>query len=70
MVYTSVSFTNHASWLNQIEIFFNILTRKVIRRAIFKSRQELVQRLMAFIESYNGEARPFEWTYSGKPLAV
>lgn len=60
----------HASWLNQIEIFFNILTRKVIRRGIFKSRQELVQRLMAFIESYNGEARPFEWTYSGKPLAV
>ena len=60
----------HASWLNQIEIFFNILTRKVIRRGIFKSRQELVQRLMAFIESYNGEARPFEWTYSGNPLAV
>lgn len=66
LVYTPT----HASWLNQIEIFFNILTRKVIRRGIFKSRQELVQRLMAFIESYNDEARPFEWTYSGNPLAV
>ena len=60
----------HASWLNQIEIFFNILTRKVIRRGIFKSRQELVQRLMALIAAYNAEAQPFQWTYSGNPLAV
>ena len=60
----------HASWLNQIEIFFGILTRKVIRRGIFKSRRELVQRMMSFIDSYNAEARPFEWTYSGKPLTV
>ena len=66
LVYTPT----HASWLNQIEIFFGILTRKVIRRGIFKSRQELVQRLMTFIESYNTEARPFEWTTSGNPLAV
>ena len=66
LVYTPT----HASWLNQIEIFFGILTRKVIRRGIFKSRQELVQRLMAFIESYNAVARPFQWTYSGIPLAV
>ena len=66
LVYT----LTHASWLNQIEIFFSILTRKVIRRGIFKSRQELVQRLMTFIESYNAEARPFEWTYSGNPLAA
>lgn len=60
----------HASWLNQIEIFFGILTRKVVRRGIFKSRRELVERLMTFIESYNAEARPFEWTYSGSPLAA
>ena len=66
LVYTPT----HASWLNQIELFFGILTRKVIRRGIFKSRQELAQRLMAFIESYNAEARPFQWTYSGNPLAV
>lgn len=60
----------HASWLNQIEIWFGILTRKVIRRGIFTSRQELVARIMSFIESYNRQARPFEWTYSGRPLAA
>jgi len=60
----------HASWLNQIEIWFGILTRKVVRRGIFASRQELVVRIMNFIESYNQEAQPFEWTYSGNPLAA
>jgi putative transposase len=60
----------HASWLNQIEIWFGILTRKVIRRGIFKSRDELVQRLLNFIEAYNKEARPFQWTYTGSPLAA
>ena len=60
----------HASWLNQIEIWFGILTRKVVRRGIFKSRQELVDRLMNFIKAYNQEARPFEWTYTGNPLAA
>lgn len=59
----------HASWLNQIEIWFGILTRKV-RRGIFKSRQELVERLMNFIQAYNKEARPFQWTYTGTPLAA
>lgn len=60
----------HASWLKQTELFFGTLTRKVICRGIFKYRQELVQRLMAFIETYHAEARPFQWTCSGIPLAV
>ena len=60
----------HASWLNQIEIWFGILTRKIVRRGIFKSRQELVERLMNFIATYNQEARPFQWTYTGSPLAA
>jgi transposase len=60
----------HASWLNQIEIWFGILTRKVVRRGIFKSREELVDRLMGFITTYNQDARPFEWTYTGNPLAA
>ena len=60
----------HASWLNQIEIWFGILTRKVVRRGIFKSREELVAKLMSFIEAYNKQARPFEWTYTGNPLAA
>jgi putative transposase len=59
----------HGSWLNQIEIWFGILTRKIVRRGIFKSREELVKKLLDFIESYNREARPFQWTYTGKPLA-
>ena len=66
LVYTPT----HASWLNQIEIFFGILTRKVVRRGIFKSRRELVQRLMTCIQAYNAQARPFQWTYAGNPLAV
>lgn len=60
----------HASWLNQIEIWFGILTRKVVRRGIFKSRDELIERLMNFIAAYNQQARPFEWTYTGNPLAA
>ena len=60
----------HASWLNQIEIWFGILTRKVVRRGIFKSKQELVNKLLDFIETYNKEARPFQWTYTGNPLVV
>jgi hypothetical protein len=59
-----------ASLLNQIEIWFGIFTRKVVRRGIFKSRQELGERLMNFIQAYNQEARPFEWTYTGNPLAA
>ncbi len=58
----------HTSWLNQIEIWFGILTRKVVRRGIFRSREELVTKLMSFIEAYNKDARPFEWTY--KALAA
>jgi transposase len=52
----------HASWLNQIEIWFGILTRKVVRRGIFKSRDELIERLMTFIVAHNQQARPFAWT--------
>jgi transposase len=46
----------HAIWLNQIEIWFGILARKVVRRGIFKSREELVRRLMNFIKAYNQAA--------------
>ncbi|MGO8815923.1 MAG: hypothetical protein ACLQVG_14850 [Terriglobia bacterium] len=60
----------HAIWLNQTEIWFGILTRKVVRRGIFKPRQELVDRLLNFIEAYNQDARPFEWTYNLNPLAA
>lgn len=59
-----------ASWLNQIELWFSILTRKVLKRGIFNSKEELVQKIMQFIEQYNLEAKPFKWTYTGDPLKI
>ncbi|MGQ0678175.1 MAG: IS630 family transposase [Actinomycetota bacterium] len=58
----------HASWLNQVELFFSILTRRLLKRGEFESKEELVSRIMAFIEHYNRTAKPFRWTYDGSPL--
>jgi transposase len=51
----------HASWLNQIEIWFSILTRRALRGASFISVKELRQAIDDFINSYNADAAPFEW---------
>lgn len=59
----------HASWMNQIEIWLGILTRKLLRRGSFLSTDELAARVLAFIAYYNRTAaKPFKWTYQGKPL--
>lgn len=59
----------HASLQNQIEIWFGILTKKVIKRGNFSSVAELKARLLAFIGYFNETmAKPFKWTYAGKPL--
>jgi len=61
----------HASWLNQIEIWFSILARKLLRRGSFKSTAELKERIEAFIAYFNETiAKPFRWTFTGKPLAT
>jgi len=60
----------HASWVNQVELFFSIITRKVLKRGSFTSRADLVSKLMRYIASYNETAKPFAWTYSGQPLKV
>jgi transposase len=61
----------HASWLNQIEIWFSILARKVIRRGSFVSTEDLRAKIEGFIAYFNRTlAKPFRWTYSGKPLAA
>jgi transposase len=61
----------HCSWLNQVELWFSILTRRLLKRGSFKSIQELKQRVVAFIDFFNETlAKPFRWTYIGKPLAV
>src|ERR1700739_2935836 len=60
----------HASWLNQIEIWFSILVRRLIRRGNFASKQMLKTRIEQFITYFNATmAKPFRWTYAGKPLA-
>jgi len=60
----------HASWVNQIELFFSILQRKVVRKGNFTSREDLMAKLIAFISDYDQTAKPFAWTYSGDPLKV
>lgn len=56
----------HASWVNQIEIWFSILSRRVLRHASFRSVQELTERVLAFIARWNrSEAHPFRWTFRG-----
>ncbi len=59
----------HTSWLNQIEIWFSILVRKVLHRGSFVSTAALQQRIEAFIAYFNETmARAFKWTYKGRPL--
>jgi transposase len=61
----------HASWLNQIEMWFSILARKVIRRGNFTSLDDLHAKITRFIDFFNKTmAKPFRWTYDGKPLAA
>jgi transposase len=65
----SFQFTpKHASWLNQVEIFFSILVRRLLKHGIFTSEDDLAQQMLAYIETYNQTARPFKWTYTGKVL--
>jgi transposase len=65
----SFQFTpKHASWLNQIEIFFSILYRRLLKHGIFTSEHDLAQQMLAYIETYNQTAKPFKWTYTGKTL--
>ena len=52
----------YSSWLNQVEIWFNIITQKAIRRGSFKSVPQLVKRIQAFVTKYNANAHPFAWT--------
>jgi transposase len=59
----------HCSWLNQVEVWFSVLSRRLLRRASFASVEELRDRILAFIRYFNDVlAKPFKWTYSGRPL--
>jgi len=60
----------HTSWLNQIEIWLSILVRRVIKRGNFTSVDDLRTKLLAFIDYFNRTAKPFRWTYAGRPLQM
>lgn len=60
----------HTSWLNQVEIWLSILVRRVIKRGNFTSVDDLRQRILAFIDYFNHTAKPFRWTYTGRPLVA
>jgi transposase len=59
----------HSSWLNQIELWFSILMRRLLKRANFTSTDNLGERILAFIDYFNTVlAKPFKWTYTGRTL--
>jgi putative transposase len=59
----------HASWMNQIELWFSILVRKLLKRGNFTSKEDLKEQLLRFIKYFNETmAKPFKWTY--KPLTA
>lgn len=60
----------HASWLNQVELWFSIMERRLLRHGEFESVENLTQRIIEFINAYNRSAKPFRWTYAGRPLKV
>jgi transposase len=61
----------HTSWLNQIELWFSILARRLLKRGSFISVEDLRQQILEFIEYFNRTmAKPFKWTYKGRALKV
>jgi putative transposase len=59
----------HASWMNQVEMWLSILVRKLLRRGNFRSIDDLRAQVLASIDYFNRTmAKPFKWTYQGKPL--
>ena len=60
----------HCSWMNQIEIWFGIINRRLPKRKIYRSMEEPEASILRFVEQYNVMAKPFKWTYKGVPLTV
>ena len=59
----AVHFTpTYSSWLNQVEIWFNIITQRAIRRGTFRSVKDLVANIERFVKNYNAKSKPFTWT--------
>lgn len=65
----TVTYTpKHASWLNMIELFFSVLTRRLLRRGEFTSRHDLANKILNFIAVYDRTAKPYQWSYTHKIL--
>jgi putative transposase len=61
----------YSSWLNQVEIWFNILTKDVVKGGIWQSSKQLANQLLQYVVTYNQtRAKPFQWTYTGEPLVI
>jgi len=60
----------YAIWLNQIEIWFSILGRRLLKRGVFTSKEHPARQIMNFVEKYNRTAEPFAWTSQGKVLVA
>ena len=59
----------HASWLNQVEIYFSVVQRKVLTPNDFTELNEVAERLLAFQASYEAIATPFQWKFTRSDLA-
>jgi transposase len=61
----------YSSWLNQVEIWFNILTKDVVKGGIWQSSEQLASQILQYVDTYNKtRAKPFKWTYTGEPLTI
>jgi putative transposase len=58
----------YSSWLNQVETWFGIVTRKAIRRGSFRSTRELAAKIDLFVKSYNQDSKPFIWTATAESI--
>lgn len=65
---TLVHLPVHASWLNQVEIYFSVIQRKVIKPCDFRDLADLEDRLLSFQDRYNRSAEPFGWRYTRHDL--
>ena len=64
-----VHFTpTYSSWLNQVETWFGIVTRKAIRRGSFRSTKDLTEKINQFVKSYNRDSKPFVWTATAESM--
>jgi len=58
----------YSSWLNRVEIWFNIITQKAIRRGTFRSVRDLVEKIETFVQHYNRRCHPFVWTATSRSI--